>query len=153
VAEPRRAGNGNGSHLTQTLDPRDRLAEDETRELSEILRTLSDDIGDLIDTQMKLVVVETKEEVRATAESARWFGGAGLCAYMAVVLFSFAAAWGLTEVVPEGVAFLLVGIVYAVAAAFLLMLGRGAARAIDFPPPETKKSIEEDKRWLAQQRS
>jgi hypothetical protein len=145
----RRRDNGNRTSLVEERADE----ETEARELSEILQTLSSDVGELIDMQMQLAIVEAKEELRATAKAAGWFGGAGVCTYMAAILLSFALAWGLTEIVPEGVAFLIVGAIYALAAGFLYLLGRTTAEEIDFPPPETKKSIEEDKRWLAQQMS
>ena len=75
-----------------------------------------------------------KSEIRTQADKAKRaagaFGGAVLAAYMALVLLSFAAAWGLSEVVPEGVAFLIVGLIYAAIAAVMYLRGREHAREI-----------------------
>ena len=45
-------------------------------------------------------------------------------AYVTVMLLSFAAARGLAELVPVGVAFLIVGVVWAIAATALFVVGR-----------------------------
>ena len=79
--------------------------------------------------------------------------GAGtFVAYLAVLFLSLAAAWGLAEIVPEGVAFLIVGAVYAVVAAFLLITGRQRMREVR-PVPETTETLKEDVQWARQQMS
>ena len=54
-------------------------------------------------------------------------GGGAFAAVMAVLLLSFAAAWGLAEVVPRRRAFLIVGLVWAAAAAVLAVTGKPEA--------------------------
>lgn len=132
------------------VDPTQPLEPD--RSLGELLSRLTGDFGDLVSTQMALAKVEIKEEVARAGKGAGMLTGAGLVAYLAVTLLSFAAAWGLAEVMPEGFAFLIVGAVWAVVAGVLYMTGRKQLDAVRVPP-QTKASIEEDVEWAKQQRS
>ena len=71
---------------------------------------------------------------------------------MAVLLLPFAAAWGLAEVVPEGVAFLIVGVVWAAVAAALLVTGRQRLAEARIPE-QTVQEVKEDAQWVRQQTS
>ena len=88
-----------------------------------------------------------KEEVRIEAAKAtnmaKLFGGAGGAAYFAVLMLLFAAAWGLSEIVPEGVAFLIVGVVLAIIAAVLAMRGRKQAQSFNPKPEQTIETLQE----------
>jgi hypothetical protein len=53
---------------------------------------------------------------------------------------------------PAGFAFLIVGLLWAAAAAVLFFTGRKQLEAVRVPP-QTKKSIEEDVEWAKRQRS
>lgn len=126
---------------------------DADRSLGELLSRLTDDFGDLVSTQVELAKVEIKEEVSRAGKGAGMLTGAGLGAYLAITLLSFAAAWGLAEVMPEGVAFVIVGVIWAIVAAVLYSTGRKQLGAVRVPPPQTKASIEEDIEWAKQQKT
>jgi hypothetical protein len=78
--------------------------------------------------------------------------GAAVAGLIALMLLSFAAAWGLAEVMPEGVAFLLVGVVWAAVAGALALRGRTELERVDPVPPQTRQTIQEDVQWAKQQR-
>ena len=80
--------------------------------LSELISQLTSDFSSLVTTHIELAKVEIKEEVSKAGKGAGLLGGGAFAGVMAVLLVSFAAAWGLAEVVPEGVAFLIVGLVW-----------------------------------------
>lgn len=152
------ADNGRNLDLRDTTnraatEARPEVGSDDPRDIGEIFSTLSEDVSDLINTQMRLAVVEAKEEVKAATDTAKFFAGFAGCAYMTLMMASFAAAWGLAAVMPTGFAFLIVAVVYGVVGLFLFLRGRQQAEHIQVPPPETKKSIEEDVTWLKQQKS
>ena len=69
---------------------------------------------------------------------------------MALVMLSFAAAWGLTEIVPEGVAFFIVGGLYALGAGVLYLRGRARSRELSLVPQDTVESVKEDVQWARQ---
>jgi len=121
------------------------------RSLGELFARLGDDLGQLVSTQVELARKEISEEAKDAGRVAGLFGVGSLIAYLALTLFCFAAAWGLSEVVPEGVAFLIVGAVVAVVAAVLMLLGRSRLEAAKKVAPETVETLKEDVQWTRQQ--
>jgi hypothetical protein len=114
---------------------------------------VSRDFSELVSTQVELAKVELQEEIAAAGRGAGILTGGALCALLAVVLLSFAAAWGLSEVLPEGVAFLIVGAAYAVAAAVLVPKGKDRLSRVRPVPEKTAESVREDVRWAREQMS
>jgi uncharacterized membrane protein YqjE len=121
--------------------------------LGELLGRVSRDFSELVSTQVELAKVELQEEIAAAGRGAGILTSGVLCAYLAVVLLSFAAAWGLSEVLPEGAAFLIVGAVYAVAAAVLLPKGKERLSRVRPVPERTAESVREDVQWAREQMS
>jgi uncharacterized membrane protein YqjE len=145
VRYPARAPDGHPDDPTQPLEP--------DQSLGDLLGRVSSDFSKLVSTQVELAKVEIKDEIASAGRGAGMLGGGAFCAYLAVVLLSFAAVWGLAEVVPEGVAFLIVGAVYAVAAAVLLPRGRDRLTHVRPVPEKTVETVKEDVRWAREQMS
>ena len=68
-----------------------------------------------------------------------------------MILLSFAAAWGLAQVVDAGWAFLIVGLVVAAVAAVLAVAGRQKLHEIRPVPEQTVDTFKEDARWARAQ--
>jgi hypothetical protein len=79
--------------------------------------------------------------------------GGGFAAYLAILLLSLAAAWGLSEAMPTGLAFLIVAVAWAAVAGVLLLMGRDQLRSVHPVPEQTKQTIKEDVEWAKQQRN
>lgn len=131
-------------------DPSQPLEEDVP--LSELISRLTTDVGDLVSTQVELAKVELKDEVAKAKQSAGMLGAGAFMGYLAVIMLSFALAWGLTEIVPEGVAFLIVGALYGAAAAVLLTRGKRQLAEVQ-AIPQTQASLKEDVQWAREQKS
>lgn len=142
---------GEPGQPARPADPTQPLEPDES--LGDLLGRLSSDFSSLVSTQVELAKVEIKDEIASAGRGAGMLGGGTLCAYMALVLLSFAAAWGLSELVPEGVAFLIVGAVYVIAAAVLIPRGRDRLRQVHPVPEKTAETVKEDVRWAREQMS
>src|SRR5438046_2412176 len=82
------------------------------RSIGSLVGEATREVGALVRKEVELGKLEMKEEMTAATDTAKYFGVCALCAYLAVILLSFAAAWGLAEVMPAGVAFLIIGLVY-----------------------------------------
>jgi uncharacterized membrane protein YqjE len=121
--------------------------------LGELLGRVSRDFSQLVSTQVQLAKVEIQEEIAAAGRGAGILAGGAFCAYIAVVLLSFAAAWGLSEIMPEGLAFLVVGAVYAVAAAVLLPKGKNELSQVRPIPEKSAETVREDVQWARKQMS
>jgi uncharacterized membrane protein YqjE len=132
-------------------DPSQPIEPDQS--LGELLGRVSRDFSELVSTQVELAKVEIREEIAAAGRGAGILTGGAFCAYLAVILLSFAAAWGLSEIVPEGVAFLIVGAVYALAAAVLLPKGKDRLSQVRPLPEKTAETVKEDVQWAREQMS
>jgi uncharacterized membrane protein YqjE len=121
--------------------------------IGELLGRVTDDFSSLVRTHVELAKVEIKEEVTKAGNGAGMFAGAGVAGVLTLSLLSVAAAWGLAEVMPEGVAFLIVGALWGLVAAVLALRGKAELKAVNAPPPQTKQTIQEDVQWAKQQTS
>jgi uncharacterized membrane protein YqjE len=121
--------------------------------LPELLGQLGSDLGDLLNAHVQLATYEIRDDLEQRAKAASMYAGGMVAALLALLLLSFAAAWGLAEVMPTGFAFLIVGGVYVVAAIVLLLVGRNRMREADLAPRETIATIQEDVEWARRQMS
>jgi uncharacterized membrane protein YqjE len=120
--------------------------------IGELISQLASDFGELVSTQVELAKVELKEEVTKAGRGAGMLTGAGASAYMGLGLASLALAWLLDDVMPRPLAFLIIAVIWMLAAAVLFASGRGQLEALRFPP-QTKVALKEDVQWAKQQKS
>jgi uncharacterized membrane protein YqjE len=132
-----------------TLDVRDSTVDDQ-RSVGELFGQLTTDMSTLVRKEIELARIEIKEEVAKAGKAGGMLGGTAVAAYMALLLISFAAAWGLSEIIPEGFAFLVVGLVYAVIAAVLYAKGRDELSKVNPTPTQTIETLKEDAQWASQ---
>ena len=142
---------GRDVDLRDTDDPTKPVAADQS--LGDLVGRLSTDVGELISTQFELAKAEIRQDLDQARRAATMLAGAAVVGLLAAVLLSFAAAWGLAEVVEPGWAFLIVGVVYVVVAAVLFQQGRERIRAATPVAEETRETLKEDVEWARQQRS
>ena len=109
-------GSGSASGLTPDVPADARLLD--------LLERISADLTHLVQTEVELAKVEIKDELARTAKGAGLLGGSGLAGYFVLLMLSFAAAFGLAEIMPIGFAFLIVGLLYGRGAGTLFVLGR-----------------------------
>ena len=131
-------------------DPTQPLEPDSS--LGELLSRLTTDFSGLVSTQVELAKVEIKEEVARAGKGAGFLTGGGLAGYLGITFLSFAAAWGLDEVMPAAVAFLLVAVAWLLVAGALYMTGRKQLQALRIAP-QTQAAIKEDLQWAKQQKN
>jgi hypothetical protein len=117
------------------------------KSLGDLFGDLSQEFTELFRTQTELAKTEVRTQTERAKRVAGAFGGAAIAGYMALIMLSFAAAWALSEVVPEGVAFLIVGAVYAMGAGVLFLRGRARAKELSPVPQDTVESLKEDVQW------
>ncbi|HEY3723295.1 MAG TPA: phage holin family protein [Acidimicrobiia bacterium] len=121
--------------------------------LGTLFSDLSRDLSALMRDEVRLAKTEITEDAGRMARAGGMLGAAGFAGYMVIVLLSFAAAWGLAGVVPIGVAFLIVGVVWAAAAAVLFGMGRQRLRTANLRPDQTIETMQENVQWAKQQKS
>ena len=123
------------------------------RTLPQLITEMTGEVGALVRKELELAKVETKEEVTNAAKAGGLFGGVAVTGHMALLFLSLAVAWGLAAALPRGVAFLIVGVLYAVAAAVLFVAARKRAQQVNPVPEQTVETLKEDVEWLKAQRS
>jgi uncharacterized membrane protein YqjE len=123
----------------------------EDASLGELFSSLTTDLSQLVRSEMELARVEIREETSKAVKAAGMLGGGALAGYLALILLSFAAAWGLAEVVDAGWAFLIVGLVVAAVAAVLALTGKKRLQQVHPVPDQTVDTLKEDARWARAQ--
>ncbi len=113
------------------------------RSVKDLLSDLSSELRTLVQKELKLAKVEVKEQASRAAKAGALFGGGAGAGYFALLLFSFAAAWGLAQLMPTPLGFFLVGLVYAIVAAVLFLRGRRQASTIE-PPTQAVQNLKQD---------
>jgi uncharacterized membrane protein YqjE len=137
---------GAAADPTQPVDP--------DQSLGELVSRMTTDVGRLVSTQLELAKVEIKDEVARAGKGAGMVGGGGLAAFIAVLLLSFAIAYWLADAFDDlGSGFLVVGLVYAAAAAVLVFKGKQQITSATPIAEQTIETIKEDVEWARQQRT
>jgi uncharacterized membrane protein YqjE len=125
----------------------------EDRSLGELFSEMGSEVSQLVRSEIDLAKAELKEEAGKVAKAGAVLGAGGFIAYLAVILLSFAAAWGLATAIPEGFAFLIIGTVYVVIAAVCFLVGRQRLQEFSPVPQETVETIKEDVQWARARKS
>jgi uncharacterized membrane protein YqjE len=120
--------------------------------LGELFKEMTTELSGLLRQEVELVKVETREEVQRTAKAAASLGGGGVAALLCITFLSTALALLLDQALNTALSFVIVAVLWGVAAAVLVTTGRKKMRAVQ-PLPETTASIKEDMEWAKNLRS
>jgi Putative Actinobacterial Holin-X, holin superfamily III len=123
--------------------PTARDADVENASVGEMLGDISRDLSTLLRQELALAKAEIKHEATKAGKGAGMLGGAGFAGYMVVLFLSFAAWWALANVMDEGLAALIVAVVWAVAAAVLYVTGRKQLRELNPVPERTVDTLKQ----------
>lgn len=130
----------------QYLDERHGLEDD---------RSFGQIVGDLVSHSQELMRGEIAFAKREVTDNVKQVGGAaaiGVAAWpfvlSAVVLFGFAIATGLAEVLPTWAAFLLAGVAYLVIAAVFALLAKSRVKDAKLAPTKAIQDTKEDLTWI-----
>jgi putative superfamily III holin-X len=125
------------------------------RSLGELFGEMSSNLSALIRKEMELARVELKEEAVEAGKAGGRLGGGAFVGYLAVLLLSFALAWGLNDAFDNSgwLGFAIVGVLYGIVAAVLLNQGRQKLKEINPVPEQTVATLKEDVQWAKEQKS
>ncbi len=120
-------------------------ADDEAEEqsLGELFSELSGNLQQLMRKEVELAKVEVSEQAKRAGKAGAMFGATAAVGFFGLLLVLFAAAWGLAEVIPTGLAFLAVGLVCLVIAGIFLLQARKKVAQIS-PPQQTVETLKQD---------
>jgi len=117
--------------------------EAEEQPIGELFSELSGNLQELMRKEVELAKVEATEQAKRAGKAAAMFGATAAVGFFALMLLLFAAAWGLAEVLPTGLAFLAVGLLCAVIAGLCAMQGKKKLAQIR-PPEQTVETLKQD---------
>ena len=123
------------------------------KSLGQLFSELTSDLSTLMRKEVELAKVETKEEVSRAGKAGGMLGGGAFAGYFALLFISFALAWLLDEWMHTALAFLIVGLLYGVVAAVLVVRGRARLQNVNPVPQQTVETLKEDVQWAKAQRS
>lgn len=123
------------------------------RTVPELVGRLGGQVSELVGKEMALARAELREELSKGVTATASLSGAALAALFGSLFLSSAAAWGLSEVMAPGFAFLIVGGAYMLVAGVLALVGRRKLAAVDPVPHETLDSLKEDAQWATNRKS
>ena len=123
------------------------------RSFGELLGELSTDLSRLVRQEIQLAKVETREDLAKAGRGAGMLGGAGVAGLLTLLFLSLALMFALANAMDVGWAALIVGALWAVAAAVLAAAGRARQRRATPPLEETTETLKEDARWAKRQTS
>ncbi|MFF1275960.1 phage holin family protein [Streptomyces marokkonensis] len=121
--------------------------QEQERSAGELLSRVTSDLQVLFRQEVELAKAEIKEEGAKAGKAVGMFGGAGFAGYMVLLFLSLAAVFGLSSVMDDGWAALIVAALWAVAAAVLYRKGRTTMRTVSPKPEHTVQTLKEDAEW------
>ncbi len=114
--------------------------------LGELVSTATKDLSSLIKQEVELAKVEIKRDVAAAGKGAGMFGGAGFAGTYALTFLSIALAFGIGKLLNLGSGFLIVGLLYLIAAGVLALMGKKNLTKVG-PPEKTIQTVKDDIAW------
>jgi uncharacterized membrane protein YqjE len=114
--------------------------------LGELFREMTAELSGLFRQEVELAKVETRQEVQRGAKGAAAMAVAGVAGFLAVLFVSLAVALLIAQGLNTALSFAIVGVLWAIAAAVLISVGRRKLRQVE-PLPQTTQSLKEDVEW------
>jgi len=112
-----------------------------------LIGDITTDLSRLMRQEVELAKAEVKEEASKAGKGAAMYGAAGFAGYLAIVLLSFAAVFGIGRALGLDWAALIIAAVWAVIGAVLFARARKQMRQVDPKPRRTVETLKEDAQW------
>jgi len=139
--------------LAETTAPRSETTPKRSEaSLGELVAEMTSELSSLFRQEVELAKVEARQEVSRAARAGSKLAGAGVAGVLATLLVSMALAWLLDQAMNRALAFLIVGVVWAIVGAVLYATGRRDLKDLE-ALPATRTTIKEDVQWAKAQKS
>jgi hypothetical protein len=123
---------------------RNDLPDPSLRSVGEVLGDITTDLSTLLRQEVELAKAELRESVDHAKAAGGMFAGAGVAGHLALIFLSLALWWGLGDLVDSlGWSAVVVGLLWAVAAAVLAAMGRTRMRRATPVAPRTVDTARE----------
>ncbi|MFI6261171.1 phage holin family protein [Micromonospora sp. NPDC051006] len=111
-----------------------------TQSVGDLMGDVSRNMSTLFRQEIQLAKTELREEATQAGKAGGMFGGAALAGFLTVLFVSYAAWWGLSNVMDQGWAALIVAVFWAVVTAILAVTGRNRLRELKGVLPRTQQT-------------
>lgn len=120
----------------------ERTAERSQASVGQLLGEVTRDFSTLMRQEVDLAKAELREEARAAGKVTGMFAGAGIAGLLTLLFLSYALWWGLSNVMDQGWAALIVAAIWAVIGAVLFARARRQMPQLR-PLPRTAQTARE----------
>lgn len=127
------------------------VLETEERSITQILQDIFTNVQEIIRSEMRLARTEIGEETTKALRAVAVLGAGLILGIYALGFLLLSAAYALATVLPDWVGPLLVGLVVAVIATALIVIGRNRIKDVSPIPQKTVASVKEDAQWVKDQ--
>ncbi|RKN17142.1 phage holin family protein [Micromonospora musae] len=111
-----------------------------TQSVGDLLGDVTRDMSTLLRQEVDLAKAELREEAVQAGKAGGMFGGAALAGFLTVLFLSYAAWWGLSNVMDQGWAALIVAAFWAVVTAITAVVGRSKLKQLREVLPRTQQT-------------
>jgi hypothetical protein len=111
--------------------------------VGELFGHVAQDLSVLMRQELELAKAEVKQEVATAGKAGGLLAGAGFAGYMVLLFASIALWWGLSNVMDQGWAALIVTALWAVIGAVLFVVGRSRLKQVNPTPERTVETVKE----------
>ncbi len=139
--------------MTSTEAGTDPTRPDDDRSLGEIVSDVASDLSTLVRQELDLAKTEVKQEATRAGKGAGMVVGAGVAGHLALVFVSLCAMFLLDNWMSRELAALLTAAVWLLVATVLGLNGKKTLDRTNPALPQTQRSLKEDARWAARQKS
>jgi hypothetical protein len=123
----------------------------EERTVAELVGDLAQETGTLVRQEVRLATTEMTDKAKFAARQAAVMAGGGLLGVLALLTLLAALVLGIGEFVALWAAALIVGIVLAITAVAVAVVGLEEIKKLDVKPRQTVRELKETKTWVQQQ--
>jgi uncharacterized membrane protein YqjE len=123
----------------------------EDRSVKQILQDILTNMQEIVRNEVRLARTEISEEMSKALRAFAFLGSGLFLGIYALGFLLLSAVYALAAVLPDWLAPLLVGLLVAVVAAVLIMVGRNRLAAVRAKPEKTIQSVKEDVQWVKDQ--
>lgn len=118
---------------------------------AELIQNIVTDVQGLVRSEIRLAKTELKEDAATTGRASSLLVGGAVLAFYAVGFLLLTLVYALATAMPNWLAALIVGVVVAIVAGVLAMLGYQRIKEVNFKPEQTVDTVKEDVEWVKQQ--
>jgi uncharacterized membrane protein YqjE len=121
------------------------------RSIGELFAELASDTSSLVRQEVTLAKAELTRNAARVGKQVGLLAVGGALGYAALLAIVAAAIMGLAEVIPAWVSALVVGVVFAIIAGWLITKALHSLRQMEIAPRQTIETLKEDAQWMKDQ--